>query len=88
MSELVALKGLIADSLIVSTNVDPSVIGPETLRFSTTEQMRKVLAEQFALFAKHYTSVDSRVTRLIEIESNRLIMAEAAQEMVSLDVSR
>ena len=56
MSELEALKGLTADSLIVASNADPSVMDPETLRFCTTEQMRKVLTEQFEFYANHTAS--------------------------------
>ena len=43
MSQLLALKELITDKLIVSVEVDSSVMDPETLCFATNEQMRKVI---------------------------------------------
>ena len=45
MPQLIALQGLIAGSLIVSEDVDPSVMDPEALCFSTNEQMRKVFTK-------------------------------------------
>ena len=62
MPQLLALKGLIADSLVVSEDVDPSVIGPETLRFCTTEQMRKVLNKVIKEYSNH-TLADSTKER-------------------------
>jgi hypothetical protein len=45
MHQLLALKELITDKLIVSEDVDSSVMDPETLCFSTNKQMRKVITK-------------------------------------------
>ena len=45
MPQLLALKELITDKLIVSEDVDSSVMDPETLCFSTNKQMRKVITK-------------------------------------------
>jgi hypothetical protein len=43
MSQLLALKESITDKLIVSGDVDSSVMSPETLYFATKEQMSEVI---------------------------------------------
>jgi hypothetical protein len=65
MSQLEALEGLFADSLIVSANDDPSVMDPATLRFSTTEQMRKVLTKLITFHSNH-TAENTKSTKYPE----------------------
>jgi hypothetical protein len=57
MPQLLALKGLTADNLIVSEDVDSSVMDPETLCFSTNEQMRKVFTKLIKFHSNHTTEV-------------------------------
>ena len=62
MPQLIALQELIADNLIVSEDIDSSVMDPETLRFCTTEQMRKVLnkvIQEYILFIPLLTLLKS-----------------------------
>ena len=62
MSELEALEEMIADKCSVSAIDNSSVMDPETLRFCTTEQMRKVLnkvIQEYILFIPLLTLLKS-----------------------------
>ena len=91
---------MITDKLIVSGDVDSSVMDPETLRFCTTEQMRKVITKVIEFHSNHTIKVTASTkfpdgkrrlgTLSLDHEGNRKVLIEdlivEMQRVLGLDL--